>query len=136
MDWRDKMVKYRFKLVGDWDYGPGSVHSEDEDLKGDLQARRYAMAITRVFEKKIPQSSYVQIWKYVSGSRKMKYLGDVTSYKPVDGIRTYKFISYEMLSRGIYEHRPLNRDGSFKRITKRTPKTEYGIKGKLKPFGL
>lgn len=130
------MTLYRFKLVGDWDYGPGSVHSEDENLSGDLQARRYAMAIIRVFEKKIPQRSYVQIWKYVSGSRRMKYLGDVTSYKPVGGTRVFKFISNEMLSKGIYEPRPLNRNGSFKRITKRTPKTEYGIKGKLKPFGL
>lgn len=129
------MTEYWFKLNGDWDYGPDTVSSQRANLTSDKQARAYAIRMIKSNEKKIPLRAYVEIRKIPTKSNRIISVGDVTSYKPVGGNRTYRFISYGMLARGIGP-RPLNQDGSFKRVTKKKPKTEYGIKGKLKPFGL
>lgn len=131
------MTEYWFYLKGEWDYGPETVSFQKASLPTDKQARAYAIGMIKAKEKKIPARAYVEIRKMPTIFNPI-YVGDVTTYRHVGGRRTYGYITYGMLNKGIYDPRPLNQDGSFrgpaKKKTKKSRNNDYGIKGDWRPF--
>lgn len=121
------MAEYWFKLQGDGDYGPDTVSSQRANLPSDKQARAYAIRMIKSNEKRIPARAYVTIHKVTVPPIRTKEVGDVTSYKPVGGNRIYKYITYGMLNKGIYDPRPLNQDGSFRGAVKKKKPAPFGL---------
>lgn len=121
------MAEYWFKLMGDWDYGAETVKFDRGIFSSDKQARSYAIKFTNKYESKIPNGAYVKIEKVIGS--KIKYVGDVTSFRPTRSRRTFRFISNDLLNKGILDGRILNLDGSFKYAKKKSKKISA-------PFGL
>lgn len=119
------MTEYWFYLKGDWDYGPETVSFQRASLPTDKQARAYAIGMVKAKEKKIPARAYVDIRKVTKSGTSP--VGDITSYKPVGGRRTYGYITYGMLNKGIYNPRPLNQDGSFKGPVRKKKPAPFGL---------
>lgn len=121
------MTEYWFYLKGDWDYGPETVSFQRASLPTDKQARAYAIGMIKAKEKKIPARAYVIIRKVTMPPNRTIEVGDVTSYRAVGGRRTYGYITYGMLNKGIYDPRPLNQDGSFRGPAKKKKPAPFGL---------
>ena len=119
------MTEYWFKLKVGWDNGTDTIASKTCNFSSEKQARAYAIKLLES-HKCPPSRSCVEIRKTIKNTYKTTSVGDVTSYKSLDGKRTFGYITYEMLTKGIH-NRPLNHDGSFKSPVKKIETHPFGL---------